>query len=112
MRGGLGLFLLEDPLGLRGGLGLGKVTTGLGLLFLLEDPLGLRGGLGLGKVTIGLGLLFLDDLLLLRVVLGLVVGLAFADGTDDEDEEELECQESILFGFGVNGDRNVSAPEV
>ena len=86
-------------MGLRGGLG----------LFLLEDPLGLRGGLGLGKVTIGLGLRFLVDLLLLRVVLGLAVGLAFAD---DEDEEELECQESILFGFGVNGDRNVSAPEV
>ena len=77
---------------MRGGLGLGKVTIGLGL-FLLEDPLGLRGGLGLGKVTIGLGLFLLDDLLLLRVV----VGLALVDGTDDKDDEELECQESMLL---------------
>ena len=68
----------------------------------------MRGGLGLGKVTIGLGLFLLDDLLLLRVV----VGLALVDGTDDKDNEELECQESMLFGFEVNSDMNVSAPEV
>ena len=117
---GLGLDLFEDlfeDLGLRDGLGLGDVTTDLGL-DLLEDPLCLRGGLGVGNVTVGLGLDLLEDLLLLRVALGLG-DLTFGFeldllGEDDEvveDEEELECQESMLTGFGGKGANNVSVPE-
>ena len=76
---------------MRGGLGLGNVTIGLGLVF-LDDLLGLRGGLWLGDVTLGLGLVLLDD-------------------KDDEDDEELLCQESMLTAFGENSGKKGFDPE-